>query len=259
VARRLWPAVAALVLLPTSAVLVGNIPVRTFSLLQDRADTVTSVRAATGAITITPDMLDLGTFWVGDKCTDVPVATVSTTWPVVLSVTASGWLNDRDVSIMPGAIGPGETATVTFTNAAVNGPTDFFEAVITVHGDPGGLEQVFRLTGRVENPASPGTPPPPLPEGCEHPAGKAKVNSCEGLEPLLADPRKRPRLLRGPSVAIGDLPEGEATPCRSEGAAAPPVSGPTVMPVRPPAPEAPAPAPEAPAPAPEAPVLSTGG
>jgi len=237
----------------------------TSGLLTDRTQATNHVGAALGSISVTPGVFDVGLLHVGDKCTDVELAQITTTWPVSLSVSVQGgWLTNSDLQVSPASIGPGETATVYFTNAAVNGPQTI-DDVITVEGDPGGVVETIRVTGAVVNPADPAThDPDPLPPGCVHPAGKkstAPVSAdCIPLAPeeaVLAPEGGAPTPEGGaPAVDPADralegvvlAPEAAPPDC----AAAGPPPAPEAAPA--PAPEAgPAPAPEAaPAPAPEA-------
>ncbi|HWI50920.1 MAG TPA: hypothetical protein VNT01_02100 [Symbiobacteriaceae bacterium] len=163
---------ACTLLVLASAMALGPVGY-TSGLFTDRTQATNHVSAAPGSISVTPGVYDVGLLHVGDKCTDVELARITTTWPISLSVSVEGgWLTDSDVQVSPASIGPGETATVYFTNAAVNGP-QAIDDVITVHGDPGGVVKTLRVTGAVVNPADPAThDPDPLPPGCVHPAGK---------------------------------------------------------------------------------------
>lgn len=170
--RLLRSGVAASLLLLAAAAVVRPRSAVTLAMLNAHGGTGGGFRAGHGSIHVTPGVTDLGTLHVGDKCYDVLVATVTSNWPATLSVSASGWLTDKDVTVVPQSIGAGGTARVYFTNAAVNGPTTDL-GTITVTASPGGLTRVIALQGRVENPADPEVhDPDPLPPGCVHPAGK---------------------------------------------------------------------------------------
>ncbi|HWI66288.1 MAG TPA: hypothetical protein VNT75_31025 [Symbiobacteriaceae bacterium] len=159
----------------------------------------------------------------------------------------------------PTTIGPGQPATVYFTNAAVNGPQTIND-ILTITGEPGDYVRVIQLVGEVVNPADPENhDPDPLPPGCVHPAGKIKPAdaglvgpsgdlTAEGTAPApTADDATAPE---APTVAPTVAPTTEAAPAPTTAptteAAPPPPTAPTTeaapAPATAPAPEA-APAP----------------
>ena len=168
--------IAVGVLLAVTAVAALGPGGRSLSLFYDMEQAVSGFAA--GGWPPPSTTFPLGTLHVGDKCTGVAVGLVTSGIAMDLSVSVSGgWLRDSEVGVAPGHIGPGESAVVYFTNAAVNGPQSIHDT-ITVTGTPGGVLQTIVLTGAVENPADPEVhDPDPLPPGCVHPAGKIKSDS----------------------------------------------------------------------------------
>jgi hypothetical protein len=238
--------IAVGVLLAVTAVVALGPGGRSLSLFYDMEQAVSGFAA--GGWTPPSTTFPLGTLHVGDKCTGVAVGLVTSGIAMDLSVSVSGgWLMNNEVGVEPDHIGPGESAVVYFSNAAVNGPQSIHDT-ITVTGTPGGVIQTIVLTGAVENPADPQVhDPDPLPLGCVHPAGKIQS------EPGLVEAEGAP-VPEGTVTAPPESPlEDEAVPAEPE-APAPEPEAPAAEPEAPAAePEAPAPEPEAPAPEPEAP------
>ena len=170
---RAGAAICILVVTATAA-MAGQVD-RTASLFLDHKEAASSIDAAPG-VTLPPMEFNVGTLHVGDKCTNVVLGQITATFQMTLSVDVSGgWLRDKEVSVDPTSIGPGDTATVYFTNSAVNGP-QIISDTVTVTADPGGVIQTIQVLGEVVNPADPDVhDPDPLPPGCVHPAGKIKI------------------------------------------------------------------------------------
>jgi hypothetical protein len=157
----------SLLIIP-AALLLANQIAPTSALFSDLKVASSTFRASIASPpSVSPGTADLY-LRVGDRCENAPLATVTnpTTWSMTLSVSADGWLSQpASVSVTPSVLGPHQTATVSFTKGAVEGPTDI-HAVIRVTSQPGSFVSEIVVTGLVDNPAgaaSPGYSPPP---GC---------------------------------------------------------------------------------------------
>ncbi len=153
---------------------------------------------------ITPGIVDLGTLHVGDRCEEAPALEIRnrSDWHLGLSVTANGWLDNGDVTVVPNSIGPGESATVYFTKAAVGPPRTITGEIIVVAA-PGPFTTVIALKGEVLNPAVAAQDPDPLPPGCRTTPRRESKATDEGLDPL-------PDQGTGEEEAgDGDIPEQE--------------------------------------------------
>lgn len=211
--------------------------------------------------TITPGTVNLY-LRVGDGCKDSPVATVTniSNWPMSLSAVGAGWLeHPASVAVTPPELGPGESATVSFTKSAVGGPTAIAGQIL-VSASPGGFTAVVGVTGTVENPAGAASPPYTLPPNCSstprtQAAGVLRTDAVSNLErmPVVSGPQDAalPVPSDGQDAALPGPrhywapPAAEPAPNSEEPTAtsAPPPSGPA-----PELPTAPAPSLEAPAP-----------
>lgn len=162
----------------------------TSALLGDARSTVPNFQASVaGPPQVTPAVLEIQVH-VGDRCEDAPALTVQNPsgWTQHLAVTASGWLEESDVYVDPTTIGPGQSATVYFTKAAVLGPM-VITGEIVVTADPGSHITVVPLQGEVTEPADASDPPPSPYPGCE---STPRTASEEESETAAADEAEAP-------------------------------------------------------------------
>lgn len=140
--------------------------------------------SAAGPPQVTPTVLSI-TVHVGDRCEGAPALTVQNTsgWTQHLSVTASGWLQASEVAVSPSTLGPWASAAVTFTKAAVLGPTEI-TGEIAVTASPGSHVTVVPLQGQVVKPADASNPPPSPYPGCV--STPRQSSTAEGEEPILS-------------------------------------------------------------------------
>lgn len=149
---------------------------------------------------------DVGVLEVGDRCERAPLLTVTGTspWRLQLSVSASGWLEESDVTVDPSGVTGGQTAMVYFTKAAV-GPPQPITGEVVIAAEPGGFVIRVPLSGQVVNPAGAASEGRNLREGClstprvgedspepervvedtpeEAPADEAPTEEAQGIDP----------------------------------------------------------------------------